>query len=106
MIKKDDFINNSTNEKEKINSKLSNDSNQNFFLKNDVKQCKKLTVLDVVKVLLLERGMKQVELADKIGISRQGLNNYLRGEWTPPTRIKLKIAEALGVDSSLIWCLE
>ncbi len=61
--------------------------------------------LDVIKILLRERAMKQVDLADNIGMSRQALNNYIRGEWTVPTQIKLRIAESLNVDSAVIWDL-
>lgn len=81
-------------------------NNQDFFLNTTVKQSKKRHIqkpLDIVKILLKERAMKQVDLAEKIGISRQGLHNYLRGFWQPPTQIKIKIAQALEVDSSVIW---
>lgn len=87
---------------------MTNFSSTNFFLKNQVKDSKKslsYKPIDIVKILLRERGMKQVDLADKINISRQGLHNYLRGFWNPPTQIKLKIARALNVDSSVIWDL-
>ena len=33
------------------------------------------------------------------------INNYLRGYWDYTTSIKIKIAEAFGVDSSVIWDL-
>jgi len=88
---------------------MDNTPTKDFFIPEQVKLCKKsisYTPLDIVKILLRERAMKQVELAEKIGLSRQALNNYLRGEWAAPTQIKIKIAEALEVDSSVIWDLE
>lgn len=45
------------------------------------------------------------DLAREIGITRQSLNHYLNGRWTIPSQIKIKIAGALGVDSSVIWDL-
>lgn len=64
-----------------------------------------LTPKQIVLSLLKARAWKQVDLADKIGISRQALNNYLSGRWGVPTQIKIKIAQALEVDSSVIWDL-
>lgn len=79
----------------------------NFFLTGDVKESKKrLTPKQVVLSLLRAKAWTQVNLADRIGLSRQAVNNYLSGRWAVPTQIKIKIAEALGVDSSVIWDLE
>ena len=86
---------------------VTNTSDKNFFLTSEVKKCIKhtLDVRDVVKVLCRERALKQVDLARMIGLTRQGLNNYISGRWNPPTQIKIKIAAALKVDSSVIWDL-
>jgi len=67
---------------------------------------KKLSPEQVIRALLLERNWKQSELAEKIGLTRQALNNYLRGFWIFPTSIKIKISQAFGIDSSVIWDLE
>ena len=88
---------------------LNNSTNKTFFLPDKVIECKSkisYTPFDVVKILLRERAMKQVDLANKIGISRQALHNYLKNVWSAPTQIKMKIAVALGVDSAVIWDLE
>jgi len=78
-----------------------------FSFTEGVKESKKtLSPREVILSLLRERNWTQVKLANKIGISRQGLNNYLRGFWDFPTKIKISIAEALGVDSAVIWDLE
>ncbi len=74
----------------------------NLLVKNSKE---KLSPRQIILVLLRERNWKQVDLADKIGMSRQGLNNYLRGFWVFPVSIKIKIAEAFDVDSSVIWSL-
>ncbi len=87
---------------------MDNSTQTNFNVDYEVKHSKEKhiqTPLEIVKILLKERAMKQTDLADKIGMSRQGLHNYLRGFWVTPTQIKIKVAEALNVDSSVIWDL-
>ena len=80
---------------------------KSFFIAEDIKKNKeKLTPKQVILSLLRERNWKQTNLADAIGMTPQGLNNYLRGFWTFPTSVKIKIAQALEVDSSVIWDLE
>ncbi len=90
------------------NGEVTQTQGTSFFSPEGVKKCKKhnLSANDVIKVLLRERALKQVELADMVGLSRQGLNNYISGRWGVPTQIKIKIAQALQVDSSVIWDLE
>lgn len=86
---------------------MSNSSSDNFFLKECVKQSKrKLTPREVILSLLRVKNWTQSQLAARIGMTRQALNNYLRGYWDFPTRTKIKIAQELGVDSSVIWDLE
>jgi len=78
-----------------------------FFLDLHVKESKtKLSPEQMIRSFLRERNWKQSELAEKIGLSRQALNNYLRGFWIFPTSIKIKIAQAFEIDSSVIWDLE
>lgn len=78
--------------------------NSDFFLAEGVKECKtKLSPKQVILALLRARALKQVELSRIVGISRQALNNYISGRWEVPTQIKIKIAQALKVDSSCIW---
>jgi len=84
-----------------------NSPNPDFFLNTPVKESKtKLSPEQVIRSFLRERNWKQSELAQKIGLSRQALNNYLRGFWVFPTSIKIKIAQAFEIDSSIIWDLE
>ena len=98
--------NNSTKENNQVEAQTSDNSTNSFFSQEGVKICKKtLTPREVILSLLRARNWTQVKLADKIGISRQGLNNYLRGFWDYPTSIKIKIAEAFEIDSSVIWDL-
>ena len=71
-----------------------------------VRNCKKLTPEGVIEVLLRERNLRKSDLASMIGLQKQSLNHYLHGFWVIPTSIKIKIAQALEVDSAVIWDLE
>jgi len=90
------------------NSKeLGTNERGHVFLKSPVRNSQnKLSPKEVILSLLRAKAMKQVDLADEIGMSRQGLNAYISGKWEVPTQIKIKIAQALEVDSSVIWDLE
>lgn len=89
------------------NQQIPNSQEKTFFSKEQVKDGKiELSPLLVIKSLLRAKAMKQSELAEEIGLSRQALNNYIRGHWTIPSQIKIKISQTLGVDSSAIWDLE
>ena len=82
-------------------------STPNFFLNSQVRDSKnKLSPKEVILALLRVKALKQVDLADKVGMSRQALNSYISGRWIIPSQIKIKIAQALDVDSSAIWDLE
>lgn len=47
------------------------------------------------------RGMKQVELAEKTGISRGTINNWLKNKYQPKQKALYTLAKALGV--SEMW---
>ncbi len=50
-----------------------------------------------IKVELIERGMEQKDLADKVGINRTTMSHYMTGKRSVPMPTFLKVAEALGV---------
>jgi len=86
---------------------LSNSSSPNFFLKEPIKKNKEtLSPRQIILALLKERNWKQTDLAREIGMSPQGVNNYLRGFWEFPVSVKIKIAQALKVDSCVVWGLK
>ena len=86
---------------------MDKDKDSAFFLKETIKETKrKLTPRKAILLMLRERNWSQAKLARKVGISPQGLNNYLRGFWDYPDSIKIKIAEAFEVDSLIIWGLD
>lgn len=91
---------------EKISS-LDNPSSKDFFCEKSIKENKRtLSSREVILSFLRMKNWTQVELSQKIGLSPQALNNYLRGFWIFPSSIKIKIAEAFKVDSSVIWDLQ
>ena len=50
-----------------------------------------------LRVLLADRGMSQVELAEQAGVSRQAVNNYMTRGTSPSLSRAVDIARALGV---------
>lgn len=55
-----------------------------------------------IKQLRILRGLKQKELADKMGISAQQLNNYEGGKSNPGNKILPALADALGVSTAYL----
>jgi transcriptional regulator with XRE-family HTH domain len=49
------------------------------------------------------KGIEQLELADKIGISKQRLNNYENGRSNVPTDLVPVFADALGVSIDTLY---
>lgn len=55
-----------------------------------------------IKELRVLRGLKQKELADKMGISAQQLNNYEGGSSNPGNKVLPALADALGVSTAYL----
>ncbi len=55
-----------------------------------------------IKDLRTLRGLSQKELADKMGISAQQLNNYESGQRNPGNKILPALADALGVSKAYL----
>ena len=50
-----------------------------------------------LRVLLADRGMSQVELAEQAGVTRQAVSNYMTQGTSPGLSTAVAIARALGV---------
>lgn len=50
-----------------------------------------------IRVEMVDRGMEQQELAEKVGINRVTMNRYLKNHSSMPMPIFFKVAEALGL---------
>lgn len=55
-----------------------------------------------IKELRTLRGLSQKELADRMGISAQNLNNYESGQRNPGNKILPALADALGVSTAYL----
>ena len=60
------------------------------------------TVAERLQFLLESRDMKQTELADRIGISKQSLYKYLHCKCEPRSEVIAKMAAALSTSADFI----
>ena len=56
-----------------------------------------------IKVLRAERDWTQVDLADRVGISRQAVISIEKYKYTPSLELAFKIAEAFGVSINRVF---
>ena len=74
-----------------------------FFLSSAVSECWKHTLKDRVKFLLAIKGLNQTWLANEIEINKGTLSKIINRDWIPTAKIKLLMAEHLGVDSLVLF---
>ncbi len=77
-----------------------------FLNREVIENHKNLSPKEVILSLIRAKNITQSELASRVGISKQALFNYINGIWGTPTGTKIRIAQSLEVDSSVIWDLE
>lgn len=56
-----------------------------------------------LKIALLERGYKQREFAQLVGLSETYISNIIRGAHVPAYETRLRIAHALDAKASDFW---
>jgi repressor LexA len=59
--------------------------------------------IELIKKLMNERGMTQIELAKKTGITQSSLSDYINNKYKPKQDKLDKIAKALGVSPAVFW---
>lgn len=59
-----------------------------------------------LKPIRIAKGMSQADLAREIGKTSQFLNMIEKEHYYPILETRIKIAQALGCDTSAIWILE
>ena len=57
-----------------------------------------ISIMNRIKEVLEEKGIKQVWLADKLGKSYNMVNSYVQNRTQPSLEVLFKIAEILQVD--------
>lgn len=60
-----------------------------------------LAVADTIKDLLKKKGISQVELAEKLGMSKQNINNKFKRNTFSPDEL-VKIAEILNMQLAFV----
>ena len=80
-----------------------NTKEQSFFYNKPVKRSKNLILKKRLDTLIKRVGLSQREFYREMGISRQLWYFYSWGIWEFPTHTKVKLAEVLKCDSSVIF---
>jgi transcriptional regulator with XRE-family HTH domain len=55
-----------------------------------------------IKVVLMERGMTQTELAEAAGVGRPAMNRYLKGHQSMPMPTYFAVASVLGLSPRVL----
>jgi len=84
-------------------TEVSSSSDQTFFLNNEVKKSSKTTIRERFDTLLQDHKKKWVEVYNKVGLSKSYASMIRNGHLIPPDWLRVKIAEALGCDSTCLW---
>ncbi len=69
----------------------------------DVEFCCRELLRERFNTLLLQKKMRQVDLAARLGVDWAYVCRVVNGKEYPHLELRLKIAAILGVDSALIW---
>ena len=67
---------------------------------------KKILVKNHIQKFLTMRDMEQKQLAEKIGVTRWNIHNWVTGKREPRPEARYKLCEALGVSLHELFYLE
>lgn len=81
-------------------------TDKTFFCKEGVEMRCSGGLRERFNVLFAEKKIYQQVMADDLHIDKAYVSRICNGKELPPLHIRLKIAQYLGVDSSVIWRLE
>lgn len=95
--------NNLNTQEDYKNVSQDNSSDKSFFSQEGVKLRKDEGLKTRLRTLILERGMSEPEFFHSIGLTRQHWYSLSWGIFPCPLSMKIKIAQALGCDSSVIF---
>jgi len=74
-----------------------------FFCARGVKEGKSEALKNRLRALIHAKGLSESDFYNSLNISKQHWYSISWGIWVCPVELKVKIAEALKVDSSVIW---
>lgn len=84
-------------------SEKEDSSTKDFFCPGKVDRSCNNSLKIIFDTLLLQKKVKQQELADFLGVDKAYISRVVHGLQIPPLNTRLKIASFFGVDSCLIW---
>lgn len=74
-----------------------------IFLNSHIRKVKDILLKTRLQTLIKDRGKSEKEFYKSLGYSPQVWYALSWGIWEVPIETKVKVAQALGVDSSVIW---
>ena len=84
-------------------AQTNNSKEDSFFCSKVVKRSKNIILKTRLDTLIKRAGLSQSEFYNKMQISRQLWYFYSWGIWIIPTHMRVKLAEILKCDSSVIF---
>lgn len=63
---------------------------------------KKPTLIETLKLRMLERGLNQKNLSELIGVSTSRISEYLTGKSQPTLKVAREISEKLDIDPAIV----
>lgn len=86
-----------------INDSLNHRESPSFFLKDRVKKGVYSYIRVRFDTILEAKGKLWSEVYHAVGISKHYASQIRNGHIIPPVALRIKIAEAIGTDTSVIW---
>lgn len=63
---------------------------------------KKPSLIDVIKLRMVEMGLNQKKLSELLGVSTSRVSEYLNGKSEPTLKVAKQISLKLGIDASIV----
>lgn len=82
---------------------MDNPHDISFFSKSDVAEGCYKPLRDIFDTLLLRKQWTQSDLSRVVSVDKSVISRVCNGLHVPTLELRLKIAKALDVDSSVIW---
>ncbi len=87
----------------KFSKEINHSKDSGFFLKVGVSPMWKITLKERVQFILASKGMTQNQLAELVGINHGTLSKVINLDWSPTAKVKLLMAQNLGVDTLVLF---